>query len=199
MRPTTTARPRWSPAPRTSRRTASTYAGLRSRVRQLANALRSELGVGIGDRIATLAWNDHRHFELYYGIAGIGAICHTINPRLFPEQIAYIVNHAEDRYLFVDPMFVPLVERLAPQLKTLEAIYVLADAAHRRARSPACALRAADRRPAGTIRRGRRSTRPPPAACATPRAPPACPRARSTTIARPSCTRSRSRCPTRCG
>jgi 3-(methylthio)propionyl---CoA ligase len=106
-----------------------TYAALRGRVRQLANALRNELGVGIGDRIATLAWNDHRHFELYYGTAGIGAICHTINPRLFPEQIAYIVNHAKDRYLFVDPMFAPLVERLAPQLKTLEAVFVLADEA----------------------------------------------------------------------
>jgi 3-(methylthio)propionyl---CoA ligase len=103
-----------------------TYRALRGRIGQLAHALRAELGVGIGDRIATLAWNDHRHFELYYAIAGIGAICHTINPRLFPEQIVYIINHAQDRYLFVDPMFVPLVERLAPQLRSLEAIYVLA-------------------------------------------------------------------------
>ncbi len=107
-----------------------TYAGLRERVGQLANALRFGLGVEMGDRIATLAWNDHRHFELYYGIAGIGAVCHTINPRLFPDQIAYIVNHAEDRYLFTDPMFLPLVERLAPQLETLEAIFVLTDEAH---------------------------------------------------------------------
>ncbi len=112
------------PAHRTS------YAELRGRVRQLANALRSELGVGLGDRVATLAWNDHRHFELYYGIAGVGAVCHTINPRLFPDQIAYIINHAEDRYLFTDPMFLPLVERLAPQLKTLEGIFVLTDDAH---------------------------------------------------------------------
>jgi fatty-acyl-CoA synthase len=108
----------------------TTYAALRARVRQLAGALRGKLGVRPGVRIATLAWNDHRHFELYYGIAGIGAICHTINPRLFPEQIAYIINHAEDRYLFTDPMFLPLVEQLAPQLAPLEGIVVLCDAAH---------------------------------------------------------------------
>jgi 3-(methylthio)propionyl---CoA ligase len=108
----------------------TTYADLRERVRQLARALQDKLGIGPGERIATLAWNDHRHFELYYGIAGIGAICHTINPRLFPEQIAYILNHAEDRYLFVDPMFLPIVEQLATQLTTLERIVVLSDAAH---------------------------------------------------------------------
>jgi acyl-CoA synthetase (AMP-forming)/AMP-acid ligase II len=108
----------------------TTYAELARRSRQLANALQSSFDIGIGDRIGTLAWNDHRHFELYYGIAGIGAICHTINPRLFPEQIAYIINHAEDCYLFVDPMFVPLVERLAPSLPTLRGVVVLSDAAH---------------------------------------------------------------------
>jgi 3-(methylthio)propionyl---CoA ligase len=108
----------------------TTYAALRRRVMQLARALRDKLGVQPGERIATLAWNDHRHFELYYGIAGIGAVCHTINPRLFPEQIAYIVNHAEDRYLFVDPMFLPMIEQLAPQLSALEQIVVLSDADH---------------------------------------------------------------------
>ena len=113
-----------------------TYAELRERIKRLANALQGELGVGLGDRIATLAWNDHRHFELYYAISGIGAVCHTINPRLFPDQIAYIANHAEDRYLFTDPMFLPLLERLAPQLKTLEGIFVLSDEAH----MPASAL-----------------------------------------------------------
>jgi 3-(methylthio)propionyl---CoA ligase len=114
----------------------TTYAELRHRIKRLANALASQLGVGLGDRVATLAWNDHRHFELYYAIAGIGAVTHTINPRLFPEQIAYIVNHAEDRYLFTDPMFLPLVERLAPELKTLEGIFVLCDEAH----MPPCGL-----------------------------------------------------------
>src|SRR5918994_6262841 len=108
----------------------TTYAALRGRAKQLAGALRDRLGVPPGERVATLAWNDHRHFELYYGIAGIGAICHTINPRLFPEQIAYIVNHAEDRYLFADPMFLPLVEQLAPQLSTVERVVVLSDADH---------------------------------------------------------------------
>jgi acyl-CoA synthetase (AMP-forming)/AMP-acid ligase II len=108
----------------------TTYRELRRRARQLAGALQSKLGVGLDDCVATLAWNDHRHFELYYGIAGIGAVCHTINPRLFPEQIAYIVGHARDRYLFTDPMFLPLVEQLAPELKTLEGIVVLSDAAH---------------------------------------------------------------------
>jgi 3-(methylthio)propionyl---CoA ligase len=106
-----------------------TYAALRGRVRQLANALRDELGVGLGDRIATLAWNDHRHFELYYAIAGIGAICHTVNPRLFPDQIAYIVAHAEDRYLFTDAMFLPLLERLAPRLTSVQGIFVLGEEA----------------------------------------------------------------------
>ena len=108
----------------------TTYGELARRSRQLANALQSTFAIGIGDRIGTLAWNDHRHFELYYGVAGLGAICHTINPRLFPEQIAYIINHAEDCYLFVDPMFVPLVERLAPQLPTVRGVVVLSDAAH---------------------------------------------------------------------
>jgi 3-(methylthio)propionyl---CoA ligase len=108
-----------------------TYAALRGRVKQLANALRDELGVALGDRIATLAWNDHRHVELYYAIAGIGAICHTINPRLFPDQIAYIVAHAEDRYLFADPMFLPLLERLAPRLTSVQGIFVLGEDADR--------------------------------------------------------------------
>ena len=108
----------------------TTYATLCQRAKQLAGALRDRLGVRQGERIATLAWNDHRHFELYYGIAGIGAVCHTINPRLFPDQIAYIVNHAEDRFLFTDPMFLPLLEQLAPQLTTLERIVVLSDAGH---------------------------------------------------------------------
>ncbi|MEM7226870.1 MAG: long-chain-fatty-acid--CoA ligase [Pseudomonadota bacterium] len=108
----------------------TTYAELGQRSAQLAHALQSMFNIGIGDRIGTLAWNDHRHFELYYAISGIGAICHTINPRLFPEQIAYIINHAKDAYLFIDPMFVPLVEQLAPQLETVRGVVVLSDEAH---------------------------------------------------------------------
>jgi len=91
-----------------------TYAEAERRSRRLARAL-IRLGVKPGDRVGTLAWNSYRHFELYYGISGIGAVCHTINPRLFDEQIVYIVNHARDRLLFVETSFIPLVERLWPQ------------------------------------------------------------------------------------
>jgi fatty-acyl-CoA synthase len=86
-----------------------TYHDAHRRSRQLANALRA-LDIGVGDRIGTLAWNTHRHFEIYYGVSGMGAVCHTINPRLFPEQIAYIINHAEDKYVFFDVSFAALVE-----------------------------------------------------------------------------------------
>src|SRR6266550_3857234 len=92
-----------------------TYAEAERRSKRLAKAL-LRLGIKPGDRVGTLAWNTFRHFELYYGISGIGAICHTINPRLFDEQIVYIVNHARDRLLFVDTSFIPLIERLRPQL-----------------------------------------------------------------------------------
>jgi YD repeat-containing protein len=91
-----------------------TYGAAERRSRQLAQAL-LRLGIRPGERVGTLAWNTYRHFELYYGISGIGAVCHTINPRLFDEQIVYIVNHAADRLLFVDTSFIPLLERLAPQ------------------------------------------------------------------------------------
>jgi 3-(methylthio)propionyl---CoA ligase len=92
-----------------------TYAEAERRARRLARAL-LRLGIRPGDRVGTLATNTYRHFELYYGISGIGAVCHTINPRLFDEQLLYIVNHAQDRLLFVERSFMPLVERLAPQL-----------------------------------------------------------------------------------
>src|SRR5437588_12947817 len=91
-----------------------TYGDAERRARRLALALQ-RFGVKPGDRVGTLAWNTYRHFELYYGVSGIGAVCHTINPRLFDEQIVYIVNHAHDRLLFVEASFMPLVERLAPQ------------------------------------------------------------------------------------
>ena len=107
-----------------------TYAGLDARTRKLANALERKLGVRPGERLATLAWNDYRHLELYYGVAGVGAVIHTINPRLFPEQIAYIVNHAQDRFLFIDPLFVPLIEKLAPGLPKVERVFVLAPQAN---------------------------------------------------------------------
>jgi acyl-CoA synthetase (AMP-forming)/AMP-acid ligase II len=93
-----------------------TYREAHARARRLANALKT-LGVRRHDRIATLAWNGYRHFEIYYAVAGSGAVIHTINPRLFPEQIAYIAGHAEDQYVFFDLTFAPLVEKLAPRLK----------------------------------------------------------------------------------
>lgn len=104
-----------------------TYAEAERRSKRLARAL---LGLGIepGDRVGTLAWNTFRHFELYYGTSGIGAVCHTINPRLFDDQILYIINHAADRLLFLDTTFVPLVERLAPQLPKDCRIVLLSEA-----------------------------------------------------------------------
>jgi acyl-CoA synthetase (AMP-forming)/AMP-acid ligase II len=106
-----------------------TYADIHRRAKQLANALEVR-GVGPGDRIATLAWNGYRHMELYYGVSGMGAVLHTINPRLFPEQIEYIVNHAEDQFLFFDLSFVPLVERLAKALPTVRGFVVMTDREH---------------------------------------------------------------------
>ena len=105
------------------------YAEARSRAKRLAKAL-AGLGVGTGDRVATLAWNGYRHYELYFGVAGMGAICHAINPRLFPGQVAYIANHAEDSVVFVDPDFVPLLEGIAGDLPSVRAVVVMTDDAH---------------------------------------------------------------------
>ncbi len=107
----------------------TTYAGLRQRALKLAQRLDRE-GFVLGDRIATLAWNTARHLEAWYGIMGIGAIYHTLNPRLFPEQIAWIMNHAEDRALLVDLTFLPLAERIVPQVPSLKKVIVLTDGAH---------------------------------------------------------------------
>ncbi|MBP6901784.1 MAG: long-chain-fatty-acid--CoA ligase [Burkholderiaceae bacterium] len=96
----------------------TTWRGVRQLSKQVANALAS-LGVKPGDRVGTLAWNSYRHLALYFGVSGSGAVLHTVNPRLFPEQIDYIVNHAEDQVLFFDSSFAPLVEKLAPLFKTV--------------------------------------------------------------------------------
>jgi len=93
-----------------------TYADAARRARKLANAL-ARLGVRMHDRVATLAWNGFRHYEVYYAVAGSGAVIHTINPRLFPDQIAYIANHAEDKIVFYDTTFSPLVDKLKSQVK----------------------------------------------------------------------------------
>lgn len=105
------------------------YARVRDRAKQVANALK-KLGISQGDCVGTLAWNTFRHFELYYGVSGSGAILHTVNPRLFPEQITYIINHAEDQVLFFDTSFAPLVEQLAPALPTVKAYIALTDRQH---------------------------------------------------------------------
>ena len=106
-----------------------TYYDLRQRSLRVAKALEKE-GVGLGDRIATMAWNTDRHVEVWYGVMGLGAISHTVNPRLFAEQLIYIINHAEDKMLFVDLTFVPLIEALASKLPTIKKYIILTDEAH---------------------------------------------------------------------
>ncbi len=97
------------------------------RIQKLANAL-IKLGVKPGDSVATLAWNNYRHLELYYAVPGTGGVIHTLNARLFAEQIAWIVNHAEDCLVFVDPQFVPLLEQIRGQLGGVQAFIVNCDA-----------------------------------------------------------------------
>ena len=106
-----------------------TYRDAFQRTRQLANSI-ADWGLARGDRIATLAWNDYRHFETYYAAACSGYVCHTINPRLFPEQVAYIINHAEDQYVFFDPDFLPLVEGVAPECPGVKGWIVLTSEEH---------------------------------------------------------------------
>ncbi len=106
-----------------------TYSGLYKRSRRLAKAL-TKMGIKLGDRIATLAWNSHRHIEAWYAIMGVGAICHTVNPRLFSEHLIYIINHAEDRYIFVDLTFVPILEGLQHKLDHVEGYVIMTDRDH---------------------------------------------------------------------
>ncbi|MFZ0570645.1 MAG: 3-(methylthio)propionyl-CoA ligase [Rhodomicrobium sp.] len=106
-----------------------TYAAAASRTRSLANAL-IRLGVRHQDRVATLAWNTHRHYELYYAVSGSGAIIHTVNPRLFPEQIVYILNHAGDEVLFFDVAFLPLIEKIRPELTSVKHFVALTSREH---------------------------------------------------------------------
>ena len=102
------------------------YRDAHARSRRLANALK-KLGVKLGDRIATLAWNTYRHFECYYAISGIGAITHTLNPRLAADQLTYIINHAENAYIFVDADLLPLIELVAHQIPSIKGIVVMTD------------------------------------------------------------------------
>jgi len=106
-----------------------TYRDCHRRARQLANAL-AGLGVQMGERVATLAWNGYRHMEAYYAVSGSGAVLHTINPRLHPEQMAYIVNHAEDQYLLFDLTFLPLVEAIAAHCKSIKGFIAMCGREH---------------------------------------------------------------------
>ncbi len=106
-----------------------TYKDLHSRARQVAKRLEAD-GIKQGDVVATMAWNNARHMEAWYGIMGMGAVCHTLNPRLFPEQLVYIMNHAEDKLLFVETTFVPLIEAIADKLTHVKGVVIMTDAAH---------------------------------------------------------------------
>lgn len=104
----------------------TTYEAAYERVRRLAAAL-SALGLAPGDRVGTFAWNHFRHFELYYAVPGSGRVLHTLNIRLFPEQVAFIANHAEDRVIFVDDVLVPVLEKIAPHLEQVKTYVVMGD------------------------------------------------------------------------
>ena len=107
----------------------TTYRELAARSRKMANALAS-LGIKSGERVATLAWNGYRHVELYYAVSGSGAVLHTLNPRLHPDQVVYIADHAEDQALFFDLTFLPLVEAIAGRVKTIKTFVAMTDRAH---------------------------------------------------------------------
>ncbi|MGJ4946152.1 fatty-acid--CoA ligase [Bradyrhizobium sp. HKCCYLS1011] len=107
----------------------TTYRQIHDRALKVSQMLTRD-GIKLGDRIATIAWNTARHLEAWYGIMGIGAICHTVNPRLFPDQIAWIINHAQDRVVMTDLTFVPILEKIADKLTSVERYVVLTDAAH---------------------------------------------------------------------
>ena len=107
----------------------TTYGDIRQRAKRLSNALKG-LGVQPGDRVATLAWNTGRHIEAWYAIMGIGAVCHTLNPRLFPDQLCYIMAHAGDKILFTDLTFLPTVIERRAQMHTIETVIVMTDEGH---------------------------------------------------------------------
>ncbi|HRO04863.1 MAG TPA: AMP-binding protein, partial [Terricaulis sp.] len=107
----------------------TTYYNVWRRAQQVTNALQ-ERGIGLGDRVATLAWNTERHLEVWYGAMGMGAVLHTLNPRLFPEQIAWIANHAEDKAIFFDITFTPIIAAIAAKLPNVKFFVALTDRDH---------------------------------------------------------------------
>jgi 3-(methylthio)propionyl---CoA ligase len=106
-----------------------TYRDVASRSRRMAKAI-AALGVKPGERVATLAWNGYRHMELYYAVSGSGSVLHTLNPRLHPDQVVYIADHAEDQVLFFDLTFLPLIEAIASRVKTIKTFVAMTDRAH---------------------------------------------------------------------
>src|SRR6266481_2425373 len=128
------------------------YAEIRDRSLKVSQRLDRD-GIKLGDRVATIAWNTWRHLEAWYGIMGIGAICHTVNPRLFPEQIAWIINHAQDRVVMTDITFVPVLEKIADKLPSVERYIVFTDKAHK-------PTEISSGRPSTKIPRRRCATRP---------------------------------------
>ncbi len=117
----------------------SSYAELARRVRRLANALR-RLGITHGDRVATLAWSTHRHLEVFFASSGIGAVCHTVNPRLPPQQIAWMLDHAEDAAVFVDPEFLPVLETALGNAPRVRHVVIMTDRSHMPPATPDGAL-----------------------------------------------------------
>ncbi|WP_340647381.1 long-chain-fatty-acid--CoA ligase [Phenylobacterium sp.] len=113
----------------------TTYAQVHARAKRVSNVLRG-LNIQPGDRVATLAWNTARHIEAWYGIMGMGAVCHTLNPRLFSEQLVYIINHAEDKVIFTDLTFLPILAGIRDQIPTVQHIIVFTDDAHMTADLP---------------------------------------------------------------
>tara|TARA_R110002073_G_scaffold26260_2_gene86298 strand:+ start:4356 stop:5999 length:1644 start_codon:yes stop_codon:yes gene_type:complete len=107
------------------------YAATHQRTKQLANALQKKLKVRDGDRVATIAWNSHRHFELYYAISGIGAVIHTVNPRLDPKQLIWMLDHAQSKIVFFDKTFAPLVDAIAKQCKSVRSWVLMTDSSHK--------------------------------------------------------------------
>ena len=174
-----------------------TYADAERRACRVAHAL-DRMAVDAGERVATLAWNGYRHFELYFGVSGSGRVLHTVNPRLAPDQIAWIVNHAEDRALCFDMTFLPIIKGIWRHCPTVKHWIALCDAAALPADSGIEGLQSYEawieprERP---LQLARASTSVRPRRFATPAAPPATPRACSTAIARRCCTPMPVRCP----
>jgi 3-(methylthio)propionyl---CoA ligase len=173
-----------------------TWSDVARRSRQVANAL-DGMKLGFGDRVATIAWNGYRHLELYFGVSGSGRVLHTINPRLHPEQIAWIANHAEDQVLCFDMTFLPIVQAVHSKCTTVKHWVAMCDADKLPADTgiPNLISYEAWMGKQSTLTHGLCLTKTPHPACATPVAPQATPRRPCTATAPPLCTLTPLRCP----